>query len=217
MGCRHVSRSKSQGRTSMFKLSIPPWVQSLRWTHLFQEIKAIVCPLMSFNQIEMTSFYRKNFCKKEGHWRRRPPCLIFFLRKNFWWSHCGKSYFFPPPLFLHGWHTIPSIKKKKNVILDLLTRLSLSPSEFFFVKQKLSIFSFFSYRHLIRHSIEHFVSSFFITKRNQQQETSSFFIVRGEGVKWCITAYHCIGLRELVFNSREEKREEMELILQSFK
>ena len=24
MGCRHVSRSKSQGRTSMFKLSIPP-------------------------------------------------------------------------------------------------------------------------------------------------------------------------------------------------
>ena len=200
----------------MFKLSIPPWVQSLRWTHLFQEIKAIVCPLMSFNQIEMTSFYRKNFWKKEGHWRRRPPCLIFFLRKNFWWSHCGKSYFFPPPLFLHGWHTIPSIKKKRMLYWTYLHGCRFLHQSFFLLNRNFLFSVFFSYRHLIRHSTEHFISSI-ITKRNQQQETSSFFIVRGEGVKWCITAYHCIGLRELVFNSREEKREEMELILQSFK
>ena len=207
MGCRHVSRSKSQGRTSMFKLSIPPWVQSLRWTHLFQEIKAIVCPLMSFNQIEMTSFYRKNFCKKEGHWRRRPPCLIFFLRKNFWWSHCGKSYFFPPPFFYTDDILFQVLKKKECYTGPTYTVVAFSIRVFFLLNRNFLFSVFFPIATWFGIRIHWTFYFFYYYKEKSAAGNKFIFYSQGGGSKMVPNCISLHWITRVGFQfSRREKR-----------
>lgn len=122
-----VSRSKSQGRTSMFKLSIPSWVQSLRFTHLFQEIKAIVF----FSPLWCHSIKSKWPVFIGKFWVIQEDALLAsfskFWEKTFGGLIVANPISFLPPFFFYTDDILFQV-----FILDLLTRLSLSPSESFF-------------------------------------------------------------------------------------
>lgn len=108
--CRHVSWSDSQGRTSMFKLSI--CASAVLEIHASQG-----------NQGQLLDVIRDDQFRSEFEWKRvneedalLSPFRSFDLKG--WWSRCGESNVFRWSPFFRGWHTISG-----TYWLDLLIRL----------------------------------------------------------------------------------------------
>lgn len=153
----------------------------------------------------MTSFYRKKFCKKKRVIEEDALLASFsFWEKTFGGLIVANP--IPPPLFfLHGWHTIPSIKKKRMLYWTYLHGCRFLHQSFFLLNRNF-LFSVFFIFLSPPDSAFHWTFYFvIITKRNQQQETSSFFFYSlGGGSKMV----HIIALHyESWFSSLEKRKE----------
>ncbi len=203
--CRHVSWSNSQGRTSMFKLSIcecSPWDSRAPQGNQGRRAKSSWCHPIKMSRILSREFEWKRVNKEED-------ALIFFLwLGKGWWSHCGESHFFRvfSVFFADG-----ILFQVSSTDWTYLSASSLSPTglgeekktDFYFLLNKNFLLFFFLSFFVAYTWFGIPLNSIFEGKSAAAGNWYSLFLLGSK------TAYHCI--REswfFFFKSRERGEEE---------